>query len=766
MRKVGIMTWLFYQNYGTILQAVALSYVIKTLGYDPYEINYRTRSINNKFKWDIITILKKAMEGVNRYVDGEYKTNQKNKLYNTFIYTNMIFTSSCNTEPELQELLYKLDAFVCGSDQIWSPACFDEKYFLSYVNNPSKMISYAPSLGLTHIDNLDIAAQMKKLISRFHYLSVREQQGADLIKRVCNKDAEVVLDPTLLLSSKEWDVFAKQADYDQNKLPGQYIICYFLGDYDRYMKKVKEISNALHIPYFVIPQFKKQAHNKDSVPFDVGPAEFLRLWSNASYAITDSFHGVAFSLNYNIPFTAFKRFRENDPINQNSRVLNILRLMGLEDRLVDEKNFKPDENLIICDFEKANTHLAELKHKSIVFLKDALSEASSAPSIKEPGTVAEISLCCGCGACAAMCPVGAIDIREDNNGFLHNEVDYTKCIRCGKCLQVCPFYHIQACPLKKARNLVAYQSRNEQHLIYSSSGGFSADLAEFLSHEDYQIYGAIYDKNQNQVKHISIKPGKMERLAQIQGSKYLQSHTAESFFKIQGQKSDEKFAFFGTPCQVAALDKMLRLNKRRNEAILVDLICHGVPSQLLWKKYMKEIGDKYSFSSHPEVKFRSENGGWHVRSISITEKGKRYLKQDRKDPFYIFFRNSLCDMLTCYECPYREKSGADIRMGDYWGPRFENNEDGVSMVIGITEEGKKLINLLPGEKEEHPLQEYWEVQVPYNRQRPIFYNELMNQLRNPDVTLAKIREEYAKGFEIRERMGEMKSKVFRLLKRK
>ena len=88
------------------------------------------------------------------------------------------------------------------------------------------------------------------------------------------------------------------------------------------------------------------------------------------------------------------------------------------------------------------------------------------------------------------------------------------------------------------------------------------------------------------------------------------------------------------------------------------------------------------------------------------------------------------------------------------------------MVIGITEEGKKLINLLPGEKEEHPLQEYWEVQVPYNRQRPIFYNELMNQLRNPDVTLAKIREEYAKGFEIRERMGEMKSKVFRLLKRK
>lgn len=766
MRKIGIMTWLFYQNYGTILQAVALSHLIKTLGYDPYEINYKTRSLNNKFRWNSATIKKKGMEVINRYIDGEYKSNRKSLLYKAFISHNMKFTFSCNTEPELQELIYKLDAFVCGSDQIWSPACFDEKYFLSYVNNPNKIISYAPSLGLTHIDDLNIAVKMKELISRFHYLSVREQQGADLIKQLCNKEADLVLDPTLLLSPKQWNEFAEQADYDQNKLPGRYIICYFLGEYGRYMKKVKEISRTLHMPYFVIPQFKKQAHSRDSVPFDVGPAEFLCLWSNASYAITDSFHGVAFSLNYNVPFTAFKRFRENDPINQNSRVLNILRLTELENRLVDEKKFKPDGNLIICNFEKVNSNLAKLKQKSITFLKDALAGASAAPSLKEPVTVAEISLCCGCGACAAVCPVGAIAIKEDNNGFLHNEVDNTICVRCGKCLQVCPFYRIQARPLQEAQNLVAYQSINEQHLTYSSSGGFSADLAEFLNRKDYQIYGAVYDRNQNQVKHIGIAPGKMEELHKIQGSKYLQSHTAESFFKIQKRKSDEKFVFFGTPCQVAALDKMLRLNKCRDNVVLVDLICHGVPSQVLWKKYMNELKEKYGFSSHPEVNFRSENGGWHIRSIAVAEKGKVYLKKDRKDPFYVFFRNSLCDMPTCYECPYREKSGADIRMGDYWGPRFEKNEVGVSMVIGITAAGKNLIDSLPGKKEEHPLLEYWTVQAPYNRQKPIFYDEMIEKLRTSDISLAKIRKEYARGYEVREKMGEIKNEVFRLLKRK
>lgn len=766
MKKIGIMTWLYYQNYGTALQATALFHSIKKLGYDPYEISYTPRSLNKKFEWDFLSILKKGKEVLQHQLNGNYQSKKKTALYENFLTQNLKFTGSCNTEPELQDLKTELNAFVCGSDQIWSPSCFDEKYFLSYIDDPNKIVAYAPSIGLTHIEDPIIAKEMKSLISRFRYLSVREQQGADLIQRLCNKKAEVVLDPTLLLSPEEWSAFANQAVCNQSNLPKQYIICYFLGDYTRYMEKVKEISQALHMPYLVIPQFKKQAAGRDAVPFDVGPAEFLKLWSNASYAITDSFHGVAFSLNFKVPFTTFKRFRDNDPINQNSRILNILHITDLEDRLVDEKTFKPNSTLLDCDFEKAHCRLENVKEKSLDYLKKSLAGAVSDSGVKAPDSVADISLCCGCGACAAVCPVTAIQIKENNYGFLHNKVNPDECIRCGKCLRVCPFYHIQAQPLKESQNLVAYQSRDEQHVKYSSSGGFSSDVAEDLSRKNYKIYGAVYNQEKNQVNHIGIEPDEIEKLRKIQGSKYLQSHTAEAFSQIQHDTRDKKFAFMGTPCQVAALDKMLRLNHCRDKAVLVDLICHGVPSQLLWKKYMNELEIKYGFSSHSKVNFRSEKGKWHIRSIEIAEQNKLYIKKDREDPFYVFFRNSLCDMQTCFECPYREKSGADIRMGDYWGPRFEKNEDGVSMVIGITPKGRNIIDNLPGKKEEHPLQEYWTVQMPYNRQKPIFYDVLMEQMKKPDVPLAKIREEYAKGFEIREKLGVVKGKVFHLLKRK
>ena len=184
-------------------------------------------------------------------------------------------------------------------------------------------------IGLTKIDNPIVRDKMKKLIGRFKHLSIREQQGAELIRRLCDKNAKVVLDPTLLLSPKEWKTFEQQAVYETSLLPNKYIICYFLGDYTQYMQKVKEISNKLHMPYFIIPQFKLQSQDEHCVPFDVGPAEFLKLWSHAAYAITDSFHGVAFSLNYNKPFSVFKRFKEDARDNQNSRVVNILKLVNL-----------------------------------------------------------------------------------------------------------------------------------------------------------------------------------------------------------------------------------------------------------------------------------------------------------------------------------------------------------------------------------------------------------------------------------------------------
>lgn len=117
-------------------------------------------------------------------------------------------TSCYKTYSELNDLNMEYDAFVCGSDQIWSPLCYDSKYFLDFVENTDKMIAYAPSIGSTKIDDSIIREKMFQHISRFKHLAVREQQGAELIKKLTGHDAKVVLDPTLLMDAAEWDEFA------------------------------------------------------------------------------------------------------------------------------------------------------------------------------------------------------------------------------------------------------------------------------------------------------------------------------------------------------------------------------------------------------------------------------------------------------------------------------------------------------------------------------------------------------------------------------
>lgn len=763
MKKVGIMTWIQYQNYGTALQAGALSKIIKMMGYETFNINYYPRAINDSSHYSLRGIYNKGIGIIKRTFNGQYTSEGKSQLYKRYLSANLNITEPCNTKVELADLNDRFDAFICGSDQIWSPLGFDENYFLSYVRNSNKMIAYAPSIGLTKIDNPIVRDKMKKLIGRFKHLSIREQQGAELIRRLCDKNAKVVLDPTLLLSPKEWNAFEQQAVYETSLLPNKYIICYFLGDYTQYMQKVKEISNKLHMPYFIIPQFKLQSQDEHCVPFDVGPAEFLKLWSHAAYAITDSFHGVAFSLNYNKPFSVFKRFKEDAHDNQNSRVVNILRLVNLESRILE--NNKQPNCFLELDFSEANNRLNELRKQSLEYLRQALSDATAEADGRIINTN-DVPLCCGCGACAVVCPVSAITIKENEYGFQNRTIDDSKCIQCNKCLQTCPFYHVKALNLHNAKKLIAYKSRNEQHIKFSSSGGIAADLAEQLNRQGYKVYGASYNREMKHAEHIGIEPNATQELKAIQGSKYLQSWTAKAFFEINNLDKNEKIIYFGTPCQVAALDKLLNIRGERKNAVLVDLICHGVPSQHLWRKYLQEVEGKYKISTNPYVDFRSSQGKWHIRSIAIFDDKKRYMRNDRKDLFYIFFRNSLCDMEGCYDCPYREKSGADIRIGDYWGPRYEKNEDGVSMVIGITSKGVQLIADLSGEKEEHPLKEFWDVQSPYNRQKPLFYEALIDELKNPDRLLNEIRVKYAKGYEIREKLGNLKNKIYNLINRK
>ncbi len=747
-KKAAIMTWFTYKNFGTVLQASALYNVVDNLGYKPYMIQYKPKGVVEEKTGTYL--IRRCVNKMKSMLKPQYVSEKRSDLYNEYIDKRFKVTKECLSHADLCDLNSIYDVFLCGSDQIWSPLSFDDKYFLSFVKNTDKIIAYAPSLGSTKIVNPIIRNRMATLISRFEHLSVREQQGADVIKEMTGQEARVVLDPTLLMDSSEWDVYVREEEV-QKSLGPNYIICYFLGDADKYMGYVRRLSETMKIPYYVIPITMKQKRSRESVPFEVGPCEFVSLIRNAKYVCTDSFHGVAFSVNYNVSFSVFKRFKDSDLMSQNSRITNLLRMLGLEHRLVDYHNKRSAQTEIECDFTESNKKLDIERKKSLDYLKSALKSAMQDVLAPESGLFEIADMCCGCGACASICERGAISIARCREGFEHYSIEPTKCVRCGRCKSVCPMTGISALDMKEAYGLYSVKSYSEQTLKKSSSGGMGHELASYLLGENYAICGCMYDDRINVAKHIWIMPEEKEKLALLQGSKYIQSITADSMKKLERIAKEHKIAFFGTPCQAAGADKILRQKGVRENAIVIDLICHGVPSYYLWDKYLTELNKKYGTGEHPTIAFRNKERGWRRRTLLVDGNESVYKKEERRDDFYAFFRRGLCDMEACSDCPYRERSAADLRMGDYWGDKFVADKQGVSMVIANTVRGEDVIGkLVQNEKcqvEKQKLSDYWSVQYPYNPQKPLVREQLIEELKNERKTLHSLRRKYCRYYD-------------------
>lgn len=764
-KKTAIMTWFTYQNYGTALQASALSNIIRNMDYKVAFVNYHPKggSINNPK----LFLANRTFQKIKNYGKKPYCSSNRDILYGDYLSNRISCTQKVTSYPELHDLNKKYDAFICGSDQIWSPLCYDSKYFLDFVDNTDKMIAYAPSIGSTKIDDPIIRERMAQHISRFKHLAVREQQGANLIKELTGTDAKVVLDPTLLMDATEWNEFANIDEVE--KIDGKYILCYFLGDAEKYMRYVRTLSKESNIPFYVIPVTARQKNSGNVVPFEVGPSEFVSLIRNAEYVVTDSFHGMAFSVNYNKPFAVFKRFRDNDPKNQNSRIFNLLQLLGLKNRLVDYKNTQNIQDMLECDFSEANRKLKEQRGSSIDYLKNALANAVNSSAAKKELLFKIADMCCGCGACATVCAKGAISIFRNYEGFEHYSIDATKCVQCGQCKTVCPMTNIVAPQMHESKALYSVKSRSEQVLNVSSSGGVGHELASVLLAMGYAVCGCSYDTADNSAKHIWVMPSQEDKLSLLQGSKYIQSVSAEAVDQLVDIAKTTKIAFFGTPCQAAAVDKMLCKKNLRDQAIIVDLVCHGVPSYYLWDKYLTELDKKHGTGEHPMVLFRSKEREWRRRLLLVNGNDHTYKQEEQKDDFYAFFRRGLCDMETCFDCPYRERSAADLRIGDYWGDKFVHDKQGVSMVIANTVQGDDVINTIgirnTCDVSRQDLSEYWSVQFPYNPPRPLIREQLISELNDDDTDLHTLRKKYCTYYDQMEKFSKMIRLAKKIVKR-
>lgn len=352
MKRVGIITWHYYPNVGSELQAYALSHYLNMVGYDAEFINYREFH-RPKLEWLRATLC----EFDN--VIPQRLSKALNYHFPHFIRKYLPQGRDLHSANELNDECGKYDTIVCGSDQIWAPSVFNPAYFIDFVKGGKpRKVSYAASIGLPQIpeEKRDIYRQ---LLSDFDAISVREDEGADLLKEL-GIDAGVVCDPTLLLTAEEY-----KGLIPRRMKPGEKtLFCYFLGKNEKHRKMAQEIANRSGLQLVIYSHYPSDKMYGGEHVDQIGPRQFVGHIAHADMVITDSFHGLAFSLIFRKDFYAVERFAGNDAVNQNSRIYNILRHCGLEERLL--RVIPSDVEAI--DYAKVEPWLDEYINKSKDFI--------------------------------------------------------------------------------------------------------------------------------------------------------------------------------------------------------------------------------------------------------------------------------------------------------------------------------------------------------------------------------------------------------------
>ena len=339
--KVGLVS-VSIHNYGSLLQTYAMQQALDKLGVDNEIIFFKSDPIKQFYRIFNIPFLSMKLKLYQRKLTCKLRypkiyegTNIRDEAFMEFKRDYCRFTPKTTSRETLNKMGQKYRAVVLGSDQVWNPANLEmDFYTLNFVPKNKTKIAYAPSFGVSQIPDKQKEATANYL-KRIQYISVREIAGSKIVKELTNRDVPVVCDPTALLTCDDWNEIRSDKKY----VDGKYIFCYFLGAnplHRTFAKRVKEktgykIVALQHLDEFV----KEDLKFGDVIPYDVGPQDFVNLLSNAEIVLTDSFHGTMFSIYYHKNFFTFSRFEEGKKESTNSRIVSILKLMGLTDRKLD-----------------------------------------------------------------------------------------------------------------------------------------------------------------------------------------------------------------------------------------------------------------------------------------------------------------------------------------------------------------------------------------------------------------------------------------------
>ena len=307
--------------------------------------------------------------------------------------------------------------------------------------------------------------------------------------------------------------------------------------------------------------------------------------------------------------------------------------------------------------------------------------------------------CYGCRACEQICPNECISMIENEEGFLFPRIDNKACNECGLCEKACPAVEENILKIfhEPAVNVYAAWNNNLQERMNSSSGGVFPILAKTVLNNGGTVYGCAWKENSLEAHQIRITS--VNDIPKLQGSKYVQSSTDDTFIKVkQDLQTRREVLYTGTPCQIAGL--RLFLGKEYDNLTTVDLICHGTPSPKLLSEYVKYIEEKYGKIT--DLKFRDKKKSGYSAYLSfITAEKQKITELIGLSPFMVGFYKAFYNRESCYQCKFTAKKRvSDITIADFWGfslfhPGWKEEEKyGVSCILSNTSKGDFTITLI------------------------------------------------------------------------
>lgn len=356
-RKVGIITCSKETNYGACLQSYATQIIISKLGYDVEILNYSFEEDKSYLFWknkylstQIASILFYSLRKSIYYA---FKSFHEGMPYSKEVYKNIADFRNATT---------KYDILLVGSDQVWNPnlGIDNDITLLKFYENGPKKISYASSFGLSSLPE-NQKARYAAALKEFDFISTREKQGQQIIYELIHKEVPIVLDPTMLLSAQDWENY--QSEY---RLPKEkYILIYDTQHSADMFEMSLRIAKEQRLKIYVLSRIKPRYSGME-VLYNISPADFLTLISHAEYVLTDSFHGTIYSINYHKEFYAFC---PKSSSHLSSRITNILDVLNLRDRLIDENSTGTP---LPINYEIVDLELKACRKKSLSYLESAL----------------------------------------------------------------------------------------------------------------------------------------------------------------------------------------------------------------------------------------------------------------------------------------------------------------------------------------------------------------------------------------------------------